>query len=451
MASAPNGGDPQGKPSDEALQWLLVFGGIAPHTDLYKDANSSDNLSSTKFATPKELASVEPLPDDIRQIATDLLDAELSRVLNGRRPLVLFSGGVDSSLMAARLVELGHKDVILIHYQFDDNDPETAAARQIARQLGLELTVVQRQGSAEGNCLESPGLVYPIPFGDQSTSPTAELCQAVTRLADPADVVVFDGTGADGAFGLGARATQAHRDSFFIRAGLPIASAVYAGMLWRTNGKVEHAGRVLRRIQRLKPVAATIAQNSLFDVFYDARDVDNQISKWNSTLNAVGVRDGVGQVVVTDLAITCARIFAQKTYGPLTTAGFDVAYPFLTDSLATLGVRHTSTHPHSSPKAWMKAQLEQHVASALVHRAKSGFIDPARQLFDTPRFQEALQEALDQDSVFADLLHIKRLQRWIKGHGSLSHIPVGHQNLLWTLAFVNRWYHTRNENSPVST
>jgi hypothetical protein len=433
-----------GDPDEAALLWLLVFGGIPPHLSPQEGLQSAGEMVDSTAAAFEEFAVGGRPSDDIRHQATRLLDEELLRITTGRKPLVLFSGGVDSSLMAARLVQLEVPDISLIHYQFRENDPETSVARQVAELLGLPLTVVRREGHLEGECLAVPGRTYPVPFGDQSTAPTAELCATVSQVADRDEVIVLDGTGADGAFGLGLRATRAHRRSPLVRLGLPVASAAYAGVLWRTAGRVEHLGRVLRRVHRLKPVAASIAQNSLFDVFYEAGDLTDLVSEWISIMNSVGVRDGVGQVVLGDLAITCARIFAQKTYGPLTTAGFDVAYPYLADPLVTLGLRHTAAYPQLPPKLWMKEQLEHHLNSALVHRPKSGFIDPERSLFDSPVFLDALHEGVGQESVFAEALHVRRLRRWLDAQDSLAHIPIGHQNLLWTLAFANRWYATRD-------
>jgi hypothetical protein len=192
-------------------------------------------------------------------------------------------------------------------------------------------------------------------------------------------------------------------------------------------------------------VAGAVAQNSLFDILYEAPDLPRMLSTWHADLAAAGVRGDTQALVAVDLSVTCARIFAQKSAGPLQAAGFDVGYPFLSEALAPLGIAHTALHPDAGAKTWMKEELARHISPELVHRTKSGFIDPARELFDAPAFREALAAALSSDGVARDFLRHAEIHRLLSRRESLSWLPHGHQNLLWVLAFADRWYRTRGD------
>jgi hypothetical protein len=192
----------------------------------------------------------------------------------------------------------------------------------------------------------------------------------------------------------------------------------------------------------LSPQSAAIAQNALFGVLYQAPDLKSIDAAWSEAMGAAGVTSLAERVVVSDLAITCAAIYAQKTYGPLRAAGFEVSYPFLSRDLASLGVVHTNAHPDAEAKGWMKEQLSRHIDHRLIYRPKSGFIDPARSLFDHQGFREALAAALGEDGVAGVLINTKRVQTLLRRNESLAGLPHGHLNILWTLAFVDRWYRT---------
>ena len=49
--------------------------------------------------------------------------------------MLFFSGGVDSSLLAARAAALGRTDIQLLNYAFGQHDPEAAHAQRVAAHL----------------------------------------------------------------------------------------------------------------------------------------------------------------------------------------------------------------------------------------------------------------------------------------------------------------------------
>ena len=233
-------------PSLAALQSLLIFGSVLP--PLTPWASSLNELGSkyaeatiASWKAVERTRQISDLPPGaFESTALMELDETLVEVAEcAKRPLVLFSGGVDSALLASRLVALGRTDTLLVHYSFGERDPETAAAKAVAQDIGLALNIVS-QSKAGLHVLENPGQLYPVPFGDISTAPTNELCRALPRFASPSEAVVIDGTGADGAFGLGAKVLALERllrlPSIF-RKGL---SKAYIAGGWRQHGIREY-------------------------------------------------------------------------------------------------------------------------------------------------------------------------------------------------------------------
>lgn len=434
-------------PSLTAIQSLLVYGAVLPPLTPWQGrlrGQVSDAYGSALATSREVFVDLRPTPasgDEMRSTATEFLDAELTAALaSGRRPLVLFSGGVDSALMAARLRVLGYDDTLLVHYQFNKHDDETPTARKMAKALGLELEVIERDDSGL-SLLDQPGQTYPVPFGDLSALPTYELCAGLGRLVDPSEFVVFDGNGADGAFGLGGKISSLRKLVGLPSAALGVGSRAYALHGWQMRGSWEYRMRVARRLSRLSPAGAVLAQNSLFDILYRAPDLAEIDAGWNRILEQVVGRDLSDQVVLSDQAVTHPGTFAQKNLGPLEAQGFEVSYPFLTSDLVSLGLSHTAAFPATEAKAWMKQELAQHLPVELVYRPKRGFVEPEMTVFDTSEFQEHLEDALS-GGVVNELLDLTNIRRMLNDTDRLGSLPHGHLNFLWVTIFTNRWFKT---------
>ncbi len=124
--------------------------------------------------------------------------AAVARQLGDRREVGVFlSGGLDSSLIAAMLVEAGAR---LRLYTLDfgpPNDSELTAARQAAAYLKQPLTVVPARVRDIARALEGTAAALELPFGDAVTVPLYLLGQAAAQEVD----TVFNGEFGDQLFG----------------------------------------------------------------------------------------------------------------------------------------------------------------------------------------------------------------------------------------------------------
>lgn len=413
-----------------ALESVLVYGSVTPvlissqHSDVVHMSPSCDQPEST-LADAKSAVR--------RNIAAT---ADTSQV-----PLVLFSGGIDSSLLALMLRDAGRDDTLLVHYSFDRADPETVAAVEIARHLGLRLEIVDPSPTLMG-CLDSPGEVWPAPFADQSTVATYDLCLRLRDFANPSETVVFDGTGADGGFGLKAKTAQMQQASRLPGVVPRLGSGLYAAGAWRTTGRMEYHTRALRRLAALGPGGASIAQNSLFGIAYDADrlgEIDARLQSWLDHIAS----DLAVQTVLVDLVVTCAAVFAQKTYGPLHHQGFAIRYPFLSDDAVNVALATASDQQAVPAKDWLKSELRRALPATMVDRPKTGFIDPRKAMFTEPALVDAVVRSYRPGGFADGLAHPRRLDRILRDLREPARMPHGHLNLMWALAFLQRWIESR--------
>ncbi len=195
---------------DRAVFSVLQFGAIVPPLSPWRGvrrlvARSGHDWRADSLRQPERGPATPSRYIDTFEHAAQierLIDSVLIRQLGDQAdPVVLFSGGVDSSFIASRLAAVGYKDAVLVNYSFGDDDPESIVAEAIASDLGLNFQRVNATGRQLA-CLDEPGVVYPQPFADHSTVPTSDLARAIVDKLTDKPRVILDGTGADGGFGL---------------------------------------------------------------------------------------------------------------------------------------------------------------------------------------------------------------------------------------------------------
>src|SRR6267154_1904585 len=267
---------------ERAVYALLRYGVIPPSLTLYKQVQRIPNGHALRLSpATEELICIPvfhwadlPRPDRegprAEQWVAETLDGLLARV--PASTVLLFSGGVDSSLMAARLSRLGRKDVRLLNYCFGPEDEEGRLAVRIAARLGLECHQVHHDVRTAGDVLARVGRDYSAPFGDLSVFPTNVLVHEARALAGESRTVV-DGSGADGAFDLGGEYRKWQRVYGIPRPLRRWVDAAYRWLqLWKYRSPLEGAGRLLSKSARLPLSHAAAAQNALERIAYTIPD-----------------------------------------------------------------------------------------------------------------------------------------------------------------------------------
>jgi asparagine synthase (glutamine-hydrolysing) len=437
-------------PDKDAIFSLLQFGAVVPPLSPWEGVarllpgyrcEDDGHKQPLQFATCADIAH---LTEPLTGLLAKKLDKILVRALEGDKlPVVLFSGGVDSGLIAARLAHLGYRNTLLLNYSFSPDDSESVMAEEMARKLGLRF---ERYGCERLGCesLRAPGKTYPIPFGDSSTVPTYALAKKATERLSGLPCVIFDGNGADdGGFGMTHKINQWLRLAKVPRPALKVASWAYERSgIWSQVNALENKLKLLRRLHDMPLLSAILAQNPLAGILYakDGRErVDALLDEWAAGLAGDSL---LRKVIVANMALTSANIYAQKAHPIYRKAGLHVVYPFMEHEMVDFSLTIALSQDSPEKKALLKALLAQQVPREMVYRPKSGFVDTGAQVFYDAEFQEMLWAATEEKSVLSGILFKEPLRKIIERLRRRDRLPHQLLNCIWAVAFTDRWYRT---------
>jgi len=427
---------------------VLQFGAIIPPLSPWRGIHRfmpGYQYRGTELVGPLKLEFLPQEYLDTEQQA-DKLECVLDRCLKdvigeNLDPILLFSGGVDSGLIASRLAILGYRDCLLLNYCFGEEDKESQLAEAMAKHLGLRFErIIDKSNFCD--CLIDPGHIYPQPFGDQSVVPASGLAHAVVDRLAGSHRVILDGTGADGAFGMVNKISiwnEVMRIPAIIRQA---ASFFYDASLWHRKSRLEYMFRILRRSTIMPFLSAVIAQNPLAGCVYKTfptNEVHNMLWEW---VGGYGGESLTHLIVATDLALVCANIFAQKAQPILELAGHQVGYPFLQTEMVTAAIESVNYWQMKEPKEPLKRSLARHIPHEMVYRPKSGFLDYQNKVFFERDFIAYLRASVDSTSPISSFLISKNLIKACDLLSRRSELPPQTLSCLWAITFLDRWYRT---------
>jgi len=402
------------------------------------------------FATPMRTLSESPSVTEEGDSETLVRKTLESVLASASGPTALyFSGGVDSTLIAARLRTMGRTDVTLVNYSFGSGDQRADLALEIADHLGMACRQVVYAPADLAAVLGRLGRDYSYPFGGRSAIPTNLMTHAVAASIGPIGAV-FEGTGADGAFGLGPRRRVWERVYRMPRPLRSLAGVAYrlAG-LWRyeaSRANFERGGSVARRSAQMRlDHAAIIAQNPLDGIAYNIpRDVRDEL---NEAFDAYTWVLGKGlspedQFALFDLVAVCGGEFAAKCFDPLRRLGAKAVFPFLEPPMLRLSMSlpWSEKCAGGKAKALLKTMLARSIPSDWVHRPKAHFIPPFGRMLMHESMQSFLRDVVMSSTnplfEFCDPRVVRELvERAAAGRG----ISNGAERFLWSLMFTTGW------------
>jgi asparagine synthase (glutamine-hydrolysing) len=415
----------------------------APHTLLrgvtrLAGGHRFDVQSASMTAVRDFIPDPDPTLDPA--LAGSRVETVLDRILGAipQHAMLFFSGGVDSSLLAARAAALGRTDIQLLNYAFGPHDPEAAHALRVAAHLRLACERVTHDAGRMVHVLDRLASDYAFPFGDLSALPTNLLVHAALGQSGGRPPVVVEGTGADGAFGMGAPYPR-WRAIFALPAPLRVVgAAAYDWLrLWRFNLYAERVLRFVRKSTRLGIRPAVLAQHSLDGIAYRVPSGERALVQEPAELVSPEER-----LSLLDLAWVCAGRMAPKTFDPLRQHGVRPIYPYLEPDLiqASTSVSWDVKCAGGEDKALLKVLLARSVPKALVYRRKSGFTPPYRTTLASAPLQAFLNDVvLAPDNPMLEFCHVPTIRALVTRVGSGAELSAGGVDFLWTLAFTSGW------------
>jgi asparagine synthetase B (glutamine-hydrolysing) len=450
------------RPSDtldeRAIYSILQFGAAIPPLSPWKEIGRIVPGRNTTFRdNPVRIEEADfprdqVLDQDCRSLELDqqiviVLDALDHALLAARQrhPIViLFSGGIDSGLLAARAAALGLQDTLLVNYCFGSDDAESLLAEQMAKHLGLSFHRIQDDGSGADveEVLKNAGRDYRTPFCDHSAVPTGKLVRSVIGTYG-SEYAMFDGTGADGAFGLFGRSRQWQKLHSLPSGLRGIGSFGYQLFrLWQENSKSEYWLRLLRRASQHRFPLSAIAQNPLDGIAYHVpKQVSLEVESMGiSWLHSISPEDPHLQLAAADLSLVCSGIFAQKSKSLFAASDIDIIYPYLSPEMVRIAFSSGNWQGADQEAKWLlKAALARHVPAEMVYRPKSGFVAPMSEKFKSEAFHTAFDKVCTGESPLSPFLEerfFKAVREKLTKEGLL---PAQTINLVWAVIFVSEW------------
>jgi asparagine synthase (glutamine-hydrolysing) len=439
---------------------LFQFSMVPAPLTLYRNILRVPPGHVLKARPGREAPTILPLPGPIlggnrerpgpasESLFLRTLDAQLAQL--PERPVLYFSGGVDSTLIASRLAGIGRQDTTLMNLAFGPNDEEGQLALRIASHLGLRCEQVMFDQAAALSVLERAGRDYTFPFGDCSTIPTNVLVHASMGALGSGRVVI-EGTGGDGGFGPIIRSLRRWQRFYALpRPARHLLGESYEKLsLWQVDiGSPSF--RFLTSLARLSEVmalelAAVVADNALDGIAYTvppeireelAQAVKHPIRLWGEALSANE------QLCLLDLIHVCAARFASKSFDPLRQLGSRPLYPFLEPPLLDVSFRLPWEEKmcNGEAKPLLKRLVARGVPPALVYRPKSGFAPPMRAILAQPSVAEFCRDVvLVSTNPLLGFLDSDIVRQMIDASRRSQPLDARVYNFLWVVAFTSAW------------
>jgi asparagine synthase (glutamine-hydrolysing) len=407
--------------------------------DLSMDCTTARLCSSSGNPADAKL----PLRRQCEELALEL-DRTLQRLCPDRRPIILFSGGVDSALLAARAAAMGWKETLLVNCQMGSDDPESVHAEAMARWLGLSFERILYSTDKLEEYLSAVGDLYPSPFGDMSAYPMFLFAKQVVDGHQDRKVVL-NGTGGDSAFRLFGNVTWWWRLSRLFRvAGKlvdPLVGPIYkTGKMWtRRDSQIAHFLRILHHCAQMPSVQARLTQSPLCGIAYHVphllrSETIEFLVEWleGCVPSAGGLSPQHFRAL--DIMLVCCSIVAQKDKSIFDASPVEVRYPLLEPNMVRLALERAIHWPGAEERL-----LAQQVPQEMVYRPKSGFGPPRRELLGSAVFMKAVDHMLDVTGPISPILDrdcIGSLRPYLEQGRDL---PVVTTDFIWTAVVVSLW------------
>lgn len=438
---------------ERAIYALLQYGAIPAPVTISKNVQRVPNGHLLKISADSTAPKFEPffkpgsfpLNGAANQAPVAAVEAALDQILS-RAPqsaVLYFSGGVDSTLLAARFKQMGRQDITLFNYAFGPDDPEAQLAMQLANHLGLKCEQVTYKPADLLLVLNTMGTVYAWPFCDRSVLPTSLLVQASLPYVEQS-LFAVEGTGADGAFG---RWTP---DGWWLQAPMPIQRVVAESYkvleTWQQKSRLERWGRYARRSTNMPPSqAAVMAQNALDGIAYHMPKPVRQSLSTAVTTYIEQLSEGLedeGRFSFLDLVHVCAGIFAAKSFDLLRQHDVEVVYPFLEPPMVKVScsIPYDQKCAPGESKTLLKKIAAQSVPAECIYRPKSGFTPPFGQILADPKIIDFIDSVvMSPQNPVLGLVDHGTVSKMLDRAQKKQPINVDTHKFLWAFIAASAW------------
>lgn len=421
---------------------------LEPGHFLTLDLQNFNHRVERYWACPLRSSPLDPARNYEGEFETLFLECVQSHILASDVPVgVLLSGGLDSSAVAAAIVELGHKNLSSYTIRFEEGGEysEEAFARQVAGHCGLKHAGVSMEKEEFMRDFEELTYYTDEPLADLAAVPLRSVCRRAAQ-----DVkVLLSGEGADEIFAgyhLDATASWLHRMKvieqsvpkgilrtaayFFRRTGRLKGLSVMAQDGWENIFKelLPHSTRVWTG-QDLRPLLTGAAD-----------DPESALKKWYQETQSPHPLDQFMEVAMRQWLVEDLLMKADKMS---MAESVELRVPFLDHKM----VEWASTLPleckvGSARGGWTTKKIlrdfaRKRLPDQIINRPKKGFPVPCYTWLKEDNFFEGVQKKLlRKDSALSGFLNVQAmgepLQTAHRGDLSAAH-------KVWSVMVLDQW------------
>lgn len=396
------------------------------------------------FARLGDPADREPEAARPEDYIRNTLDEILLRAPHS--PVVYFSGGVDSSLIAARMAALGRSDTILLNFSFGPGDEQANRAARLAGQLGLRFERLEWNPAGIPEVLQRLGRDYPFPFCDTALIPGNLLVHAALPIAESSRTTLH-GVGAGPVFGQTVQIRRLWRPiEWMPRLLRKTLSEPYRALkLWRRDSWLALPMSVLRRSAQVPVVHARMNEHALEGIAYVApSNAGNRLnSEIRDHVEVLAARRDYDLLTGTLLQMYFpSRDFSAISLGPQMARGVESIAPFMEPWMLQRGFALTWDEkcPGGVPKGLLRNLLAKSLPPACDEVSGGSFIAPHREVYTHAAMRAFIQETmLSPDNPLLEFCDANIVREMAARLQNGQPLALGARKFMWTLAFASGW------------
>lgn len=419
--------------------------------DFGKEEVEESFSSLINYSTPDRRPFEGGMEDAIETIYSCLCSV-LENICS-QKVVLLLSGGVDSSLLAYLLKDVGAKDVEMFTCGFSIEDPDVQASVRLAQEVGYPHHLIMHGEKEAFGILDECVSSYPTPFADFSAIPSFSLVKEVSRLVGKGAYLI-DGTAGDALFGFGGL-THIKRNRllckmpFFLKR---IATSGYSHInLWKHRGFLARAVGALATSMVEEPNLSGITLTHWAGCLNLS---DKEFSKAGEELLHSARRIISGDQLSNEVLLTaldfvhiCGSLFSAKVAEPARCFGNAVEFPFMWPEVSNCGFSLPFDFKlyQGQVKYPLKKLLMKYIRPDYATRPKTGFTPhfPSwlTQINFNTWFQQAVERGVLLRSVLGEIPVAKMIQNAL---GNPNLFQDRTYNLIWTVAFAEKWFESKD-------
>jgi len=386
------------EPDLEALGLYLEAQYIPAPKSVYRDVRKLEAGHALVVEGSKLSVTRYWLPDYSQKLkigeeeALARLEAELRRsvesMLVADVPLGSFlSGGIDSSLVSALMVDIARRpiDTFTLGFEGDTAVSEHAYAERVARHIGATSHVLMLAPSALLSCIEDWVQVFDEPFADPAALPTMLLA----RLTRKHVTVVLTGEGADEVFsGYGNYGKRVREERLTSVLGAPfsplrpLVRALPARL--RKDRLLKAIGEPrARRYITIPQVFDPALRAELFTARFRAAQQSRMADYAERFYDECNSREYIDHIMYVDARLWLPDDLLTKVDRATMASSLEARVPYLDHRFFEFCARlDPALKQHGATgKYLLKKLAEKLLPSDVVHRAKQGFMPPLAEWF----------------------------------------------------------------------